>query len=66
MEQGDPTNSITFKIKRFLIECKRVIIVTKKPDREEFKTIVKISGIGILLIGLIGFLVNMIAVMITG
>ncbi|MEM4263860.1 MAG: protein translocase SEC61 complex subunit gamma [Candidatus Woesearchaeota archaeon] len=47
------------KIKNYLIECKRVIKVTKKPDRTEFKTIVKVSGIGILIIGAIGFLINM-------
>lgn len=41
----------------FLVECKRVLAVTKKPTGEEFKTVVKVSGAGLLLIGLIGFLV---------
>lgn len=44
------------KLKSFIEECKRVIRVTKKPDSTEFKTILKISGIGVLLIGFIGFL----------
>jgi|GEM_PF-1317146 len=44
--------------KDFVKECKRVWTITKKPNREEFKTIVKISGVGILLIGLIGFLIH--------
>ena len=48
------------KFKSFLIECKRVLLVTKKPTPIEFKTIVKVSGLGIALIGLIGFLVQMI------
>ena len=43
-------------IKNFITECKRVLKVTKKPDAEEFKTIVKVSGVGILIIGAIGFL----------
>lgn len=47
------------KLKNYLIECKRVLKVTKKPDRQEFTTIVKVSGVGILIIGLIGFLINM-------
>ena len=47
------------KLKRGLIEYKRVLRATKRPDMQEFKTIVKISGIGILLIGLIGFLITM-------
>ncbi len=35
----------------FVGECKRVLKVTKKPDSIEFKTIVKVSGAGILIIG---------------
>jgi len=46
------------KIKEFISECRRVLRITKKPNREEFKTIVKISGIGIIIIGVIGFLVH--------
>jgi len=48
------------KIKRFIIECKRVLRVTKKPDSIEFKTIVKVSGLGMAIIGLIGFVIQMI------
>ena len=48
------------KIKDFIRECKRVLIVTKKPGRDEFKTIVKVSGLGIMIIGIIGFLIQMI------
>lgn len=47
------------KLKNYIIECKRVLKVTKKPDRQEFTTIVKVSGVGILVIGLLGFLINM-------
>lgn len=46
------------RLKEFTKECKRVLAITKKPNRDEFKTIVKISGIGIGLIGLIGFLIH--------
>ena len=45
------------KFKEFLSECGRVLRVTKKPGKEEFKAIVKVSGIGILIIGLIGFVI---------
>lgn len=47
------------RLKSFTFECIRVLKVTRKPDKEEFKTIVKISGLGMLLIGLIGFLIAM-------
>ncbi len=45
------------KLKAFIKECKRVLKITKKPDNAEFKTIVKVSGLGMLIIGLIGFLI---------
>ena len=51
--------SFLFKLKRFYIECMRVLKVTKKPDSVEFKTIVKVSGLGIIVIGVIGFLISM-------
>lgn len=59
MEEQD-TTSWKYKIRSFIQECARVLKVTKKPDALEFKTIVKVSGIGILVIGLIGFIVQMI------
>ena len=52
-----------YKIKSFLGECLRVLKITKKPDATEFKTTVKVSGIGILVIGLIGFVVQMVKIL---
>jgi protein transport protein SEC61 subunit gamma-like protein len=59
METAEDTTSWKYKIRAFIGECLRVLKVTKKPDAIEFKTIVKVSGLGILIIGLIGFLVQM-------
>lgn len=56
-------NSIWLKFKGFIKECARVLRVTKKPDRVEFLTIVKASGLGILIIGLIGFIIQMVRVL---
>ncbi len=50
--------SIINRLKSFIVECKRVFRVTKKPTNEEFKIIVKASGVGILIIGIIGFIVK--------
>ncbi len=44
------------KLKTFIAECKRVLMVTKKPDREEYNTTIKVAGLGILVIGAIGFI----------
>jgi len=47
------------KIKSFLIKCKRVLLITKKPGKEEYKTIAKVTGVGIVIIGLIGFIISL-------
>jgi len=44
-------------LKTFLAKCIRVWRVLKKPSSMEFKTIAKVSALGILAIGLIGFIV---------
>ena len=45
------------RFKAFVKESHRVLRVTKKPTPDEFKVIVKISGLGILVIGFMGFLI---------
>ena len=55
MSEQKPT--LMFKSKRFFKECVRVLKITKKPDADEFKAIVKASGLGISVIGLIGFII---------
>ncbi len=41
---------------RFVSECIRVLKVTKKPNRTEYMTVAKIAAIGVLVIGLLGFI----------
>lgn len=52
------------KVKQFYVECVRVLKVTKKPSAFEFKTIVKVSGLGMAAIGLLGFLIQMMKLLI--
>ena len=59
MGLGSKIKELIIKLKSFLVECKRVWTVTRKPTKDEFKIIVKVTGIGILIIGAIGFLINM-------
>ena len=47
-----------FNIKENLTEYVRVFRITHKPNLDEFKGIIKISGIGIGIIGIIGFIVH--------
>ncbi|PAV07686.1 protein translocase SEC61 complex subunit gamma [Methanosphaera cuniculi] len=45
----------------FLKQCERVLKVSRKPDNEEYKTVSKVTGIGILIIGVIGFIIAILA-----
>ena len=46
------------KLKSFFLQSTRVWHVLKKPTMEEFKTIAKVSALGILVIGAIGFIIG--------
>lgn len=48
------------KLIHLMREYKRVILVTKKPDIDELSQISKVTFLGILLIGAIGFIMQMI------
>jgi protein transport protein SEC61 subunit gamma-like protein len=48
------------KVKSFLLKCKRVWHIMKKPSKKEFNTTAKVSGIGIAILGILGFLVSLI------
>jgi len=61
MEQQQIKPSKMQRFKAYIVECKRVLKITKKPDQVEFKAIVNGSGLGILAIGAIGFLVQLIS-----
>jgi protein transport protein SEC61 subunit gamma-like protein len=48
-------------INSFLKQCERVLRVSKKPDADEYKTVAKVTGVGILIIGLVGFVVEILS-----
>lgn len=43
--------------KEFIKECIRVLKITQKPNKQEFKKVVLVSSVGIALIGLLGFII---------
>jgi len=53
------------KLKLKLKEYRRVLSITKKPGKEEYFSIAKVTGAGILLIGAIGFAIFIITVFIS-
>jgi protein transport protein SEC61 subunit gamma-like protein len=58
MSLKEKIKSAGIKFKSFLIECRRVFHATKKPSKQEYLTIVKVAGLGIIAIGAIGFLIQ--------
>ena len=51
-------DNITGGLKQYI----RIIQLTRKPSNEEFLTIAKVAGAGILLIGVIGFAIYLLMV----
>lgn len=47
-------------IRETLEEWSRVVKLSRKPKRYEFVTIAKVTGLGILIVGLVGFMIRMI------
>ncbi|MDD3263797.1 MAG: protein translocase SEC61 complex subunit gamma [Candidatus Nanoarchaeia archaeon] len=45
------------KIGNFIKNAKRVLKLTRKPTKEEFTTTLKITALGVLAIGFIGFVI---------
>lgn len=58
---------ISYKdIKKKLKGYWRVLKVTKKPDKQEYNMSAKVTGLGIIIIGTIGFLIYLASNIITG
>ena len=53
-------------IKKFIYNSKRVVNVSYKPTRSEFNKAIKIIIIGIIIIGLIGFVMSLLIALIAG
>jgi len=49
-------------MRKFLSNCKRVLRIARKPDKSEYLQIAKVTGVGILLIGFLGFLIMLVGV----
>lgn len=51
---------IFISFKSFIVKCKRVWSALKKPSKKEFEMIAKVSAVGILILGFLGFLISII------
>jgi len=46
------------ELKSFLDQCKRVLMVLRKPTREEYLNVAKITGLGICFLGALGYIIH--------
>lgn len=53
-------------LQKFIHQAKRVLYVAKKPDSEEYLNVAKITGLGIIIIGTIGFIITLISSLVGG
>ena len=54
------------KLRNFLAESRRVLLVTRKPSWKEYKLAAKITGLGMIILGTIGLLITMIGYLVMG
>ena len=57
---------MNFRIRETLDNFKRILVISKKPSREEFISTVKICAMGIGVIGFIGFVLFVVSVALIG
>lgn len=57
--------SLKNSISSFGTQCLRVLKVSKKPDTKEYTETAKVTAIGMLLIGAIGFIFSFIATLLS-
>ncbi len=54
------------EVRKFISQCSRVLKVTKKPNKKEYSTVAKVTGFGILIFGILGFIIFLIIQIISG
>ncbi|MBU2522838.1 MAG: protein translocase SEC61 complex subunit gamma [Nanoarchaeota archaeon] len=48
------------QFKEFTAKCGRVLVVMRKPTKQEFKLVAQAAALGMLLMGAIGFFISMV------
>ncbi len=47
------------KAKKFFSEARRVLMLARKPSKQEYILIAKITGLGMIIIGLLGMIIRL-------
>jgi len=48
----------TEELKSFIEQCKRVLMVLRKPTRGEYLNVAKVTGLGICFLGVLGYIIH--------
>jgi len=56
----DQMINVKEKIHAFVEDAKRILTISRKPSREEFIAMLKVTGIGIIIIGIIGYIISLV------
>ncbi|MFA4907797.1 MAG: protein translocase SEC61 complex subunit gamma [archaeon] len=51
------------KLSDFAESSRRIFTVSRKPDKKEYNVMAKITGIGIIIIGVIGFIIALVFIL---
>ncbi len=54
------------KLKGFITQARRVLLVASKPDKDDYKQSAKITSLGMVIIGALGFVIFLIVQLIGG
>lgn len=54
------------RIKSFFESSKRILLISKKPSNKEYWTMAKVVGLGMVFIGVVGFIVKLLMSLISG
>jgi len=48
------------KVSGFISSSRRVMIIAKKPDMKEFRTMAQVTGIGIIIVAVIAYIIYLV------
>lgn len=51
---------MVFDVKKFIEESQRIIMVSKKPSNQEFWNMARATGLGIIVIAIVGYVIFLI------
>ncbi len=61
MDENSPQEKLfDFDLSNFVQSSQRIFNVSRKPDWKEYQAMAKVTGLGVLIIGIIGYIIKLI------